>query len=96
MVSHKVLVVARKFFIMADKAMSNGGFWVSAGGGTARIVIAEIARATGFSDAEVEDGLNMVGGDAWYAEYYHRQNQDWEKNHWSVRTIVKAALKGVK
>jgi len=53
--------VAREFFRLAFTAARNGGFWVSAGGGTARVVAGEIARSAGISFEDAWRALDQEG-----------------------------------
>lgn len=52
---------ARRFFRLAEVAARHGGFWVSAGGGTANVVAGVIARATGVSFEEAQRLLDEAG-----------------------------------
>lgn len=56
------IVAATRFHRLAAVAAANGGFWVSAGGGTANVVAGEISRATGASFDEAMAALNETGG----------------------------------
>ena len=59
------LIAAARFHALARTAAANGGFWVSAGGGTANVVAGEIARATGASFEEAHRALSVTGREAW-------------------------------
>ena len=56
---------AEKFHRLAVVAAKNGGFWVSAGGGTARVVAGVIARATGVSFEEAMTALDEAAPKVW-------------------------------
>lgn len=52
---------AYRFFQLVGVAAKYGGFWVSAGGGTANVVAGVIARATGVSFEEALRLLDEAG-----------------------------------
>jgi len=59
--SRNARIVAREFFRLAQAAARHGGFWVSAGGGTARVVAAVIAANTGASMSDAMRVLTQEG-----------------------------------
>ena len=73
---------ARRFFKLAEVAALNGGFWVSASGGTANVVAGEIARRCGiqFEDARqiLEDAGREWAGDDWYTILLNIQPFRWD------------------
>ena len=97
------LLVAARFFSLAEKAAANGGFWVSAAGGTANVVAGEIARATGVSFDEAHHAIDVIGrehlGEDWYSVLADLQPWRWddldsaEGARWDARTIAKVACK---
>ena len=96
---------ARRFFRLAEVAALNGGFWVSAAGGTANVVAGTIARHCGISFEDALDILDQAGrewaGDDWYATLMFIQPfrldgwDDWNEmpGRWDVRTVAKAACR---
>jgi len=90
-------VVAKKFHSLAATAARNGGFWVSAGGGTANVVAGEISRATGVTFEDAHIALDVTGGPDWYADM--AQAQPWpmgippEFIRWDARLIARAAIR---
>jgi hypothetical protein len=76
--SANAVTIANKFFRLARLAAKHGGFWVSAGGGTARVVAGEIARATGTS---FEDALRILERQGDVAVYlYGPEHYGWAGN----------------
>ena len=99
---------ARRFFKLAEVAARNGGFWVSAGGGSANVVAGVIARQCGISFEDARRILDQVGrewgGRDWYAvlagiQPFRLDGWDpwdsWEDvpGRWDVRTVAKAACR---
>ena len=90
--------IAAKFFELAYVAAQNGGFWVSASGGTANVVSGEISRAVDLPFEECSKILEIVGSAEfhystslnWYSDFYHLGSKD---PRWDVRTIVRAAAR---
>ncbi len=96
------LIAAARFHALAATAAANGGFWVSAGGGTANVVAGEIARATGAGFAEAHRALDLTGGEDWYAEMAYAQPwaigawHDDVPGRWDVCVVAKAACRPVR
>ena len=96
---------ARRFFRLAEVAALNGGFWVSAAGGSANVVAGEIARRFGITFEDARQILDKAGrdwaGDDWYAVLMFIQPfrldgwDDWDgvPGRWDVRTVAKAACR---
>lgn len=92
------LIAASNFFDLAAVAANNGGFWVSAAGGTVSTAAGIISRATGDSFHEAVEALDIIGreeqGEDWYCSLWAGMPQiDPEQFRWSVNTIAKAAVK---
>jgi len=66
----ETLKAAARFHALAKSAARNGGFWVSAGGGTANVVAGIIARATGASFEEAHRAMDLTGCEAWGEDWY--------------------------
>ena len=91
------------FFSLAEKAAKEGGFWVSASGGTANVVARLISRATGVEFEEAHRALCTMGihiyGECWYQHLADSQPFGWDEWHdsvpgrYDVRTIAKVACK---
>ncbi len=96
------LIAAARFHALAGTAAANGGFWVSAGGGTANVVAGEIARATGAAFDEALHALDVTGGEDWYSDLAYAQPWGWndmdaaETARWDARIIAKAACRPVR
>ena len=106
------LIAAARFHALARTAAANGGFWVSAGGGTANVVAGEIARATGASFEEAHRALSVTGREAWGdGDWYCRMaaaqpfgygavpfdhQRDEWYCRWDARTIARAACRPVR
>ena len=96
---------ARHFFRLAVTAAKYGGFWVSAGGGTANVVAGVIARHFGISFDVARSILSDVGqewaGEDWYIILAEIQPWRWDDWHdeipgrWDVSTIARAACRAV-
>ena len=94
---------ARHFFRLAVTAAKHGGFWVSAGGGTANVTAGVIARHFGISFDVARSILSDVGqewaGEDWYMVLAEIQPWRWDDWHddipgrWDVSTIAKAACR---
>jgi len=92
---------AANFFRLAGVAARHGGFWVSAGGGTANVVAGTIARATGVSFEAAHDALDTQGnailGEDWYgalaASQPYRMEDAYEASRWDARTVAWAAVR---
>lgn len=56
-----VVAAGRRFFRLAECAAKHGGFWVSAGGGTANVVAGCFARHFGISYEEAHKVLHAAG-----------------------------------
>ena len=100
----KTLIAAARFHALAQCAARNGGFWVSASGGTANVVAGEISRSTGSSYEEAHQALDATGPlawgeELWYAEMAYAQPWAFDAYHeetpgrWDARTIAKAACR---
>ncbi len=101
------LVAAARFHALAATAAANGGFWVSAAGGTANVVAGEIARATGASFEEARHALDITGGEGWYCALadaqpfgcgvipFDDERGEWYCR-WDARTIARAACRPVR
>lgn len=96
------LIAAARFHALAATAAANGGFWVSAAGGTANVVAGEIARATGVTFEDAHHALDVTGGEGWYAEMAYAQPwaidawHDDVPGRWDARTIARAACRPVR
>ena len=96
---------ARRFFKLAVTAAKYGGFWVSAGGGTANVAAGVIARRCGVPFEVARNILSDVGqewaGEDWYMVLAEIQPWRWDDWHddvpgrWDVSTIAKAACRAV-
>ena len=95
-------VAVARFFSLAECAARNGGFWVSAAGGTANIVAGEISRATACSYSQAHEALDCIGkelhGEDWYACLADMQpwpalNPPEDGGRWDARTIARAACR---
>ena len=103
------LIAATRFHALAATAAANGGFWVSAGGGTANVVAGEIARATGASFEEAHRALDVTSasGRSWYEDMaaaqpwpittipFDDERGEWYCR-WDARTIARAACRPVR
>lgn len=95
--------IIERFFQLAETAARNGGFWVSAGGGSHRVVAGEIARATGSDFEAACEAVSAAGrarwGTFWYTELAGLSGTmdvpDWDELRFDVRTIVRAAIRSV-
>jgi len=99
----KACKASRRFFELAAVAAKTGGFWVSAGGGTANVIAGEISRQFDVEFAEAKEILSNVGEDffgtfEWYAEM--AWCQPWspldvpdDLGRWDARLIAKAACR---
>lgn len=94
--------IAAKFFELSYVAAQNGGFWVSASGGTANVVAREISRAVDLPFEECSKILAIVGAAefhyssdlSWYNELHNLSSfYDFEEPRWDVRTIIRAAAR---
>ncbi len=97
------LAAAAKFFRLAKVAAHRGGFYVSAGGGTANVVAGEIARCTNSTYGHAHAALDAAGrnalGDDWYCQL--AAAQPWPQfdmeaaatARWDARTIARAACR---
>ena len=92
----------KKFFSLAEVAAKNGGFWVSASGGTANVVAGEIARHTGETFEAAWTALDIVGRelypDGWYDQLFFSQPFGWdmdaaENARWDAALIARAACR---
>lgn len=96
------LIAAARFHALAGTAAANGGFWVSAGGGTANVVAGEISRSTGASFEEAHHALDVTGGEDWYSSLAYAQPwaidawHDDTPGRWDARTIARAACRPVR
>lgn len=97
------LIAAARFFSLAETAAANGGFWVSAAGGTANVVAGVISSATGVSYEDAHHALDVMGreqlGEDWYSvladsQPWHCDDLDSaEEARWAARTIARAAVR---
>jgi hypothetical protein len=93
------MVAAAKFHCIAACAAKHGGFFVSAGGGTANVVAGIIARATGDSFENAHDALLVTGGEGWYSALAEAQPFRWDAWHaiapgrWDAGLIARAAVR---
>ena len=94
--------IAAKFFELSYVAAQNGGFWVSASGGTANVVAGEISRAVDLPFEEALMILAIVGAAEfhyssdlnWYNELHNLSSfYDFDENRSDVRTIIRAAAR---
>ena len=95
-------IAAARFVGLAQTAANNGGFWVSAAGGTASAVAGEIAARTGVTFNEARKILDRVCtdliGNDWYAWMAEIQPfpmctiPEWDAR-WDARTIARAACR---
>ena len=93
--SNRIVAVIERFFSLAETAASNGGFWVSAAGGTANVAAGIIARRTGLSYEDAHLALDVVGGPDWYLWLAQIQpSYEWDDFRWDVRTVALAACRG--
>jgi hypothetical protein len=73
---------ARRFFKLAEVASRNGGFWVSAAGGTANVVAGVIASRCGIPVEDARRILDEAGrewaGRDWYAVLANLQPFQWD------------------
>lgn len=94
---HETIIAAARFHRLAEVAARNGGFWVSAGGGTANVIAGEIARATGDLFHETHAALEHTGGQDWYSNMYQAQpfNGEPEGYRFDARTVARAACRNV-
>ena len=97
------LIAAARFHALAAVAAANGGFWVSAGGGTANVVAGEIARATGATYAQAHRALDITAQDEdWYSSLAQAQpwpTDTWHDDvpgRWDATTIARAACRPVR
>jgi len=100
------LIAAARFFSLAETAAANGGFWVSAAGGTANVVAGEIALATNVTFEDAHRALDIMGkeaiGECWYQHLAEAQPWRWddldssEEARWDARTIARAAARPVR
>lgn len=101
----KALVAAARFFWLAEAAAADGGFWVSAAGGTANVVAGVISSATGVSYEDAHHALDVMGveliGDCWYEQLADMQPFGWNEWHddvpgeWDASDIAHAACRMV-
>jgi len=102
------LIAAARFHALATTAASNGGFFVSAAGGTANVVAGEIARATGVSFEDAQHALNVTATtEDWYGDMaaaqpfgygvipFDDELGEWYCR-WDARTIARAACRPVR
>lgn len=105
------LIAAARFHSLAGTAAANGGFWVSAAGGTANVVAGEIARATGVTFEDAHRALAVTGREAWGDDWYGAiaaaqpfgygvipfddKREEWYCR-WDARTIARAACRPVR
>lgn len=98
----KAVKIAKEFHFLAHIAARNGGFWVSAGGGTANIIAGIISRSANVDFKSAHKALNETGGNDWYMNM--AMAQPWRLDayfeetpgRWNVSTIVSAAIYRVK
>jgi hypothetical protein len=94
----------RRFFELAAVAAFHGGFWVSAGGGTANVIAGEVSRAFHVDFQEAHEMLDAIGHDFfgmenWYEELAWSQPigpwnlPDSHEFRWDCRTIIRAAIR---
>jgi hypothetical protein len=100
-----LLRAARKFHVLAMTAAANGGFWVSAGGGTFRVAAGTIARELGVSFDAAQVALDKTGPEYWGTTQWYRAMADacpgrgrWEPDEfrWDVSTVARAAARWAK
>lgn len=98
------LIACSRFHSLAACAARNGGFWVSAAGGTANAAAGVIARKLGCSFEEARRGLDLTADTGWYQRMFAAQPftgipVDIETEEWQcrfdVRVIAAAAAAGV-
>jgi hypothetical protein len=105
------LIAAARFHSLAACAAAHGGFWVSAGGGTANVVAGEIARVTGVTFEDAHHALDITGREAWGDDWYGAiaaaqpfgygvipfddEREEWYCR-WGARTIARAACRPVR
>ena len=96
------LIVAARFHGLAATASVNGGFWVSAAGGTANVVAGVISRATGVSFEDAHRALDATASsEDWYEELAAAQPWSIDAWHdevpgrWDAATIARAACRPV-
>ena len=102
------LIAAARFHALARTAAANGGFWVSAGGGTANVVAGEISRATGVAFEDAHRALEVTAAsEDWYGDMaaaqpfgygvipFDDERDEWYCR-WDARTIARAACRPVR
>ena len=100
-------IVAARFHSLAACAARNGGFWVSAGGGTANVVAGELARATGATFEDAHRALDILGREVWGTEEWYQAMAEYngwpapwasdpDEMRWDARTIARAACRSVR
>ncbi|MBE0469577.1 MAG: hypothetical protein IBX55_08755 [Methyloprofundus sp.] len=97
------LIAAAKFFSLAETAAKNGGFWVSAAGGTANAVAGVISRATGVTYEEGHHALDVMGREVFGADWYQyladiqpfRADDCDVPARWDARIVARAACRGL-
>jgi hypothetical protein len=103
--THALLRAARKFHVLAMTAAANGGFWVSAGGGTFRVAAGTIARELGVSFSAAQVALDKTGPEYWGTTQWYRAMADacpgrgqWEPDEfrWDITTVARAAARWAK
>lgn len=102
------LIAAARFHALAATAAANGGFWVSAAGGTANVVAGEISRATGVAFEDAHRALEVTAAsEDWYGDMaaaqpfgygvipFDDERDEWYCR-WDARTIARAACRPVR
>lgn len=93
----KAITAAKRFHELAEVAARHGGFWVSAGGGTANVIAGQIAQATGETFDQCLQALECASeyGPDWYAWLGQIQPFDGDPDSYrfDARTIARAACR---
>ena len=97
----QLITTTIEFFKFADSAAKNGGFWCSAGGGTANVIAGTIARELGVRYEQAQRALDLVGGTGWYVNTCWDQpgtpfdGSDCNDFRFDAETVAKAACRRV-
>jgi len=91
----QAIETVRKLESLLETASTNGGLWVSAGGGTKNVIAGEISRHHGLEYGVAHTLLTQMLGEDWYSDLYWAQPrvEDWDELRFDARTIVRAAIR---
>ena len=90
------VLAAIEFFKITDVATANGGFFVSAGGGTANVAAGIISKKCNIEYDVAHEILDWCGGQDWYGDLFWANGgpsaiEHAEDFRWCIASIAKLA-----